>query len=120
MSTEKKPPTDSISKRALIVAIILTAIATVAAMEWQGMLKHTSNKDDYSLSTYKAIFIEQQADEQYRLSRKPSDQSAQCHDGFLFIQSDSNEKMQGLLVDYKNRGVKCKAIRSLDLSGQAK
>ena len=112
--------TDNISKRMLIVAIILTAVATVAVMEWQGMLKHTSNKDDYALSSYKAIFIEKQDDEQYRLSRKPSNQSAQCHDGFLFIQSDANDKMQGLLVDYKNRGVKCEAISPVNLGIKAK
>ena len=91
----------------LVIAIIATVIATVLVMEKQGLIKHSSNKDDFALSQYQAILIEQEQEGQYRLSHKPSNQHARCIEGFLFIQSDSNSAMKGLLVDYKNRGVKC-------------
>ena len=91
----------------LVLAIFITAAFTVGALEWQGMLKHTNNKKDYAVSEYKAVFIEKQSDKQYRLSHKPSNQTAICNGGYLFVTSDVNEGMQGLLVDYKNRGVKC-------------
>lgn len=97
---------NSVSMPKLILAIILTTIATISVLEWQGLLKHSQHKDDFALSSYQAILIDQQQ-EDYRLSRKPSGQHARCQQGFLFIQSDLNENMQGLLVDYKNRGVKC-------------
>ncbi len=98
---------DSISKRTLVIAIFASVLFTIVILEWQGLIRHSENKDDYALSAYKAVLIEQQENAQYLLSRKPSGQSARCIDGYLFIQADGNPAMQGLLVDYKNRGVKC-------------
>lgn len=98
---------DQVSKVTLVIAIFITVIFTVSILEWQGMLKHTEHKDDYAVSEYKAVFIEKQENKQYRLSQKPSNQTAVCNGGYLFVTSDTNDAMQGLLVDYKNRGVKC-------------
>lgn len=98
---------DHVSKRTLILAMIGTAIFTVVILNWQGMLRHSEFKDDFALSTYRAIFISEQESAPYRMSPKPSHQSAQCLDGYLFIVADKNEAMQGLIVDYKNRGIKC-------------
>lgn len=98
---------DHVSKRTLILAMIGTAIFTVVILNWQGMLRHSEFKDDFALSTYRAIFISEQESAPYRMSPKPSHQSAECVDGYLFIIADKNEAMQGLIVDYKNRGIKC-------------
>lgn len=98
---------DKVSKLTLVIAIFLTAVFTVGVLEWQGKIKHPDNKKDYAVSDYKAVFIEKQEDKQYRLSHKPSNQTAVCNGGYLFVTSDVNDGMQGLLVDYKNRGVKC-------------
>ncbi len=99
--------TDNVSKATLIICIVLSVIATIALLEWQGRLKHSEYKDDFALSTYRAILIADQEERQYRLSHKPSNQSAECVNGYLFIRSDVNDAMMGLLVDYKNRGIKC-------------
>lgn len=99
--------TDQVSKITLILAIVITAIFTVGVLEWQGKIKHSEHKDEFALSTYRAVIIEKQEDNQYRLSNKPSNQTAVCHGGYLFISSDINEGREALLVDYKNRGVKC-------------
>ncbi len=99
--------TDHVSKRTLILAMIGTAIATVLVLNWQGLLRHSEYKDDFALSTYRAVLIAEQEEDSYRLSHKPSHQSARCVNGYLFIVADKNDAMQGLLVDYKNRGIKC-------------
>ncbi len=98
---------DKVSKTTLLVAIFCAIALTILILEWQGMIQHTQAKDDYPIAEYKVVFIEKQANKQYRLSHKPSNQTALCNGGYLFITSDLNDGMQGLLVDYKNRGVRC-------------
>lgn len=89
----------------VIIGAVLGLIGSAIFFESQGLIKHNDNKDDYALSQYQAIFIDQA--EHYRLSHKASNQHALCIDGYLFIRSDVNQAMQGLIIDYKNRGVKC-------------
>lgn len=92
---------------ALILGALIGVVATFVFLESRGLIKHNEHKDDYSLSQYQAIFIDTEKKQQYLLSRKPSNQHARCLDGYLFVRSDDNNAMQGLIVDYKNRGVKC-------------
>lgn len=91
----------------LIVGALFGVIAAFIFLESQGRIKHNDNKEDFALSQYQAILIDAQSEQPYRLSPKPSNQHAACHDGYLFIKSDSNANMEGLIVDYKNRGIKC-------------
>jgi hypothetical protein len=98
---------DTVSKLTLIIAVIASVFATLLFLEWNGLIKHNENKDDFPVAEYKAIFIEKQENKQYRLSHKPSNQTAICNGGYLFITADLDDGMQGLLVDYKNRGVRC-------------
>ena len=105
MTNKDTPNNDSVSKNALIVAVIAAVIGTVALLEVAGKVKHNEVKGDYSVSTYQAILINK--GDEHLISRKPSEQTAQCMDGYLFIQSDSDLTMLGLIVDYKNRGIRC-------------
>jgi hypothetical protein len=98
---------DKVKKTTLVIAIFATVLITFFTLERNGLIQHNKQKDDYPVAEYKAIFIEKRDDKEYRLSHKASDQTATCHQGYLFIQSDKNDGMQGLLVDYKNRGVRC-------------
>ena len=98
---------DKVSKRTLVLAIFASVFITFFTLEWNGLIKHNELKDDYPVAEYKAVFIEKQENKQYRLSHKPSNQTAICNGGYLFITSDADDGMQGLLVDYKNRGVRC-------------
>ena len=107
MTKEHNPQDDKVSKLSLVIAIFATVFVTFFALEWNGLIQHSQNKDDYPVAEYKAVFIEKQEDKQYRLSHKPSNQTAICNGGYLFITSDVNDGMQGILVDYKNRGVRC-------------
>ncbi len=112
MTNEQKPANseDTVKKSTLILCIIASIIVTFLTLEMNGLIKHNEAKDDYPVAEYKAIFIEKREDQSYRLSHKPSNQTARCESGYLFIGSDKNAEMQGLLVDYKNRGVKCGAL----------
>ena len=106
--TENTPTADDkVSKRTLVIAIFASIGLTILALEWQGLIQHNTAKEDYPVAEYKAVFIEKQENKLYRLSHKPSNQTAICNGGYLFITSDVNDGMQGLLVDYKNRGVRC-------------
>ena len=107
MGEQAKSHNDSVKKTTLVMAIFATVIITFITLEMNGMIQHTEKKDDMPVAEYKAVFIEKQEDKLYRLSHKPSNQTAVCNAGYLFITSDDDFDMQGLLVDFKNRGVKC-------------
>ena len=110
MNNESKPTSnkeDKVSKLTLVIAVLAAVFVTFFILERNGLIQHNERKDDYPVAEYKAVFIEKQENKQYRLSHKPSNQTAICNGGYLFITSDIDDGMQGLLVDYKNRGVRC-------------
>lgn len=109
-----QPKTDALLQnraRLIILSVLAGIVVTFIFLESQGLLKHSAQKEQFALSQYNAILIDQQDDGQYRLSHKASHQHARCIEGFLFIQADTNPAMKGLLVDYKNRGIKCAPSR---------
>jgi len=107
MSDTQTSNNDTVSMRTLVFAIFISIAGTVGVLDWQGKIVHVSNEpEQYSLADYKVIYIPEE-DVNYRLSQKPSHQSSACHNGYLFIENDLDDQMQGLLVDYKNRGIKC-------------
>ena len=107
MNDTQGSTSDQFSARALIIAILASVLITFGFLEYAGMIKHSENKDEFALSSYKAVLIEAQDQAEYLLSPKPSFQHAKCIDGYLFIANDKDTALQGLLVDYKNRGIKC-------------
>ena len=74
-----------------------------------GKLQHPNDEEQTSLASYKVVYVPEGEEETevYRLSPKPSFQTAFCESGYLFIKNDKDSALQGLLVDYKNRGVRC-------------
>lgn len=101
--------TDKVSTRVLVLAIFLSIAGTVGVLEWQDKIHHPESKNEFDLASYKVVFVPKEGEGQYRLSPKPSFQTSFCQEGYLFIRNDKDHAMQGLLVDYKNRGVKCNA-----------
>jgi len=98
---------DTVKVSTLVIAIFITIVLTVLSLEMNGFIKHSNAKDTQPIAEYRAIVIERQKDKLYRLSHKPSNQTAICNAGYLFITSDLDDDLQALLVDYKNRGVTC-------------
>lgn len=112
--------TDKVSIRALVLCIFLSIAGTVGILEWQNKIHHPESKDQFDLANYKVVFVPNEGDGQYRLSPKPSFQTSFCQEGYLFIRNDKDHALQGLLVDYKNRGVKCEQTSAAAANIQAK
>ena len=91
--------------RSLIVTAVVTLIATVVALEVAGKIDHSDNKDHVPVGEFEAVHIK--PDEPFRMSPKASELHAVCEQGFLAIAADADPDFRGILVDYKNRGVRC-------------
>lgn len=91
--------------RSLIVTAMVTAIATVVVLESSGKIDHSDNKDHVPVGDFQAIHVT--PDEPFRMSPKASELHAACENGFLAIAADVDPSFRGILVDYKNRGVRC-------------
>ena len=92
--------------RSLIVTALAAIIGTVLVLEMTGRINHTKNKDNVPVGDFKAIHIT--GGETFRMSPKASELHAVCENGYLAIAADVDPSFRGILVDYKNRGVRCK------------
>lgn len=93
------------SIRSLIVTAIGALLATIIALEVMGKIDHSDNKDHVPVGEFEAIHIK--PGEAFRMSPKSSELHAVCEQGFLAIAADVDPSFRGILVDYKNRGVRC-------------
>ncbi|WP_328185713.1 kinase [Marinobacter sp. OP 3.4] len=91
--------------RSLIATAVVSIIATVAVLEMSGRISHSDNKDHVPVGEFEAIHIT--PDQPFRMSSRSSELHAVCQDGYLAIAADADPGYQGILVDYKNRGVRC-------------
>ena len=91
--------------KSLIVTAVGTLIATVAALEISGKIDHSDNKDHVPVGEFEAVHVK--PDETFQMSKKPSELHAVCEQGYLAIAADADPSFRGILVDYKNRGVRC-------------
>ncbi|MET4025794.1 hypothetical protein ABIE59_001319 [Marinobacter sp. MBR-99] len=99
--------------RSLIVTGIVAIIGTVLVLEATGRIDHTEHKDHVPVGDFKAIHI--QPGESFRMSRKSSELHAVCENGYLAIAADVDPSFRGILVDYKNRGVRCQRPSPTDV-----
>ncbi|HCW91158.1 MAG TPA: kinase [Marinobacter sp.] len=95
----------SYTVRSLILVAVLAVILTVLGLELSGRIKHDSNKDHVPVGDFKAIHIK--PGETFTMSPKSSELHAVCEQGYLAIAADADPDFRGILVDYKNRGVRC-------------
>lgn len=92
--------------RSLIATAIGTAIATVVVLEVSGRIDHSDNKDNVPVGEFQAIHVT--PGDEFRMSPKSSELHAVCEQGYLAIAADVDPDFRGIVVDYKNRGVRCK------------
>jgi hypothetical protein len=92
--------------RSLIVTALVAIIGTVLVLEMTGKISHSENKDHVPVGDFKAIHITE--GETFRMSPKASELHAVCENGYLAIAADVDPSFRGILVDYKNRGVRCR------------
>lgn len=93
------------SVRALLLTFFLTVVVTVLVLESTGRIVHTKDKAEVPVGEFRAIYVGPRDD--YRMSPKPSELHAECYRGYLAIGSDTDSTLTGVLVDYKNRGIRC-------------
>lgn len=99
------PEPKGYSVRALILTGLIAIVATVLVLDYEGLIKHTHDKQELTVGHFRAIFLS--ANEGHRLSPKSAHLHAECFKGHLVVASDTDPTMKGLLVDYKNRGISC-------------
>lgn len=91
--------------RSLIVTAVITLAATVIVLEASGKIDHTTNKDNAPVGDFKAIHVK--PGETFRMSSKNAELHAVCEQGYLAIAADADPSFLGVLVDYRNRGIRC-------------
>lgn len=92
--------------RSLIVTALVAVIGTVTVLEMSGRIDHSDNKDHVPVGDFQAIHVTE--GETFRMSPKASELHAVCENGYLAIAADVDPSFRGILVDYKNRGVRCR------------
>ena len=113
MSAEEK----RYSIKALILTGVVAIIGTVLVLESMGRIDHSENKDHVPVGEFEAIHLT--PGEEFRMSRKSSELHAICQDGYLGIAADVDPSFRGILVDYKNRGVRCRRPSPTDMDPAA-
>ncbi|MGP4844660.1 kinase [Marinobacter sp. 1Y8] len=93
------------SARALLITGFICIVGTIVALESTGRLAHTDDKAEVPVGEFKAIYVGPR--EEYSMSPKPSELHADCYQGYLAVGSDTDSTLTGVLVDYKNRGIRC-------------
>src|SRR5690554_6338619 len=93
------------SVRSLIVTGLVAIVGHVLVLEASGRINHSDNKDHVPVGDFQAIHVK--PGEEFRMSRKSSELHAVCENGYLAIAADVDPSFRGILVDYKNRGVRC-------------
>ncbi|MEX0606136.1 MAG: kinase [Marinobacter sp.] len=92
--------------RSLFVTAAVTIAVTVIALQVSGRINHAGDQSDGPIGEFTAIHVA--PGEDFRMSPKPSELHAACEQGYLAIASDADTEFRGILVDYKNRGVRCR------------
>jgi len=105
------------SAGSLIVTAIAAIVATVGVLEASDRIEHSENKGHMPIGEFNAVHLK--PGEEFRMSRKPSELHAACVDGYLAIAADVDPSFRGILVDYKNRGVRCRRPSPTDIDPAA-
>ena len=87
----------------LILTAIGSIVGTVAVLGYYGYLHVAKPADALLLSEF--TMLKTIPGEDYRVSLKPADQSAQCIDGVLVLFELQQKRLSGVLVDDRKRAV---------------
>lgn len=91
--------------RSLFITALVAIVGTVVVLELSGRIDHSDNKDHVPVGDFQAIHVTE--GETFRMSPKASELHAVCENGYMAIAADVDPSFRGILVDYKNRGVRC-------------
>jgi len=93
------------SSLALIAVAVVSITGTVVALELAGRIDHGTPQGEMGIGDFTAVHVK--PGETLKMSPKNSELHSLCIQGYLAIASDVDPDFRGMLVDYKNRGVRC-------------
>lgn len=100
-STNKPDPVKWIS-----FGFLAGLVAAVLTLEYYGYIIHSSAEDAAIVEEFKLLDLSTEID--LKVSHKAAGKIAFCTDGFLLLRPDNDkEDVAGILVDSKNRSIKC-------------
>lgn len=99
-----------------LIPCILTAIGSVAvtvgALGYYGYLHFAKPEDALLLAEF--TMLKTVPGEDYKISVKPADQTAQCIDGVLVLFDTKQKGLSGVLVNDRKQAVRCLVEQPLD------
>ncbi len=99
------PLDDRVERSTVILIVCGTIIAVMALLHMLGFLDMDFDGENPRVGEFSANYLE--PGEELRMSSANTEMHARCVDGFLVIASDADPTMQGLLLDYRDRGIRC-------------
>lgn len=100
-STSKPDPVKWVS-----LGFLAGLIAAVLTLEYYGYIIHSQAEDSAVVEEFKLLDLSTEVD--LKVSHKTAGKIAFCADGFLLLRPDNEkENVAGILVDDKNRSIKC-------------
>ncbi|OQX38467.1 MAG: hypothetical protein B0D91_04020 [Oceanospirillales bacterium LUC14_002_19_P2] len=89
----------------LLAVAIVTLIATVFVLDYYGYLRHSNESDAIYMAEF-SLIANVPGQDQY-VSHIPAKKRARCIDHYLVLESTEKAGATGLLVDKKQRPVRC-------------
>ncbi|MEH6386941.1 MAG: hypothetical protein V7772_03585 [Pseudomonas profundi] len=96
-----------INKLPLILTAIGTVLATVAILHFYGYLNFVREEEGLLVAEFSLITVG--SEEVGQVRSKPASQVAECVDGVLVLHDSRHNGLSGLLVDNRQRVVRCDA-----------
>ncbi len=94
------------NKIPMILTAFATVVATVTVLHLYGYLNLTQDDQGRELASFDLVTV---ADAQGQLRGTPADYLAECVDGVLVLHSRRHNALSGVLVDGRQRVVRCDA-----------
>lgn len=102
---EKRVSKDGDKVTHMVMGLVAGIIISVVALEYYGYLRHTNEAETATIEEFKLLTLRPGYD--VKTSSKPSGKTAFCSAGSLLMRSDKTPSAAGILVDSKNRIIKC-------------
>lgn len=96
-----------VNKLPLILTAMGTVLFTVVVLHLYGYLNFARDQDSRLVAEFGLVTVGSQ--EAGQLRSRPADQVAECVDGVLVLHDSRHNGLSGLLVDQRQRVVRCDA-----------
>lgn len=93
------------NKKFIVLGFVLGLVVTVLTLEYYGYIRHSNVADTALIDEFRLLDLSTQAD--IKVSEKDAGKIAFCANGFLLLRPDNEKQVAGILVDRKNRPIKC-------------